>query len=306
MICMDVVKNPNSINPGGKEKKPLLLRRRTHQLFTAIVHFAHTKPPRVPDSDLAICSSSHSKHRQAMASAIASRVSAAGACARTVTSRTGAASLAVAGRAQCYSTHSLSSVAWFGSRRFGLKQLGRHAAARAGAGGVVVATIAVGDKLPEAQLSYFDAEGNAQAVTVSELTKGKKVVLFAVPGAFTPTCSSKHLPGFVAKAAELRAAGVDTLACVSVNDAFVMQAWGKSAGVGANVLMLSDGLGKFTQALGTAVDLSDKREGLGLRSRRFSMLVEDGVVKTLNLEEGGAFTSSSAEEILSSLQKASV
>ena len=169
-----------------------------------------------------------------------------------------------------------------------------------------MATIAVGDKLPEAQLSYFDKEGAAQAVKVSELTKGKKLVLFAVPGAFTPTCSSKHLPGFVAKADELRKAGVDTLACVSVNDAFVMQAWGQSAGVGENVLMLSDGLGKFTQALGTAVDLSDKVEGLGIRSRRYSMLVEDGVVKVLNLEEGGAFTSSSAEEILTSLQKASV
>jgi peroxiredoxin len=169
----------------------------------------------------------------------------------------------------------------------------------------VVATIAVGDKLPEATLSYFDKEGNVQTVTVSELTKGKRVVLFAVPGAFTPTCSSKHLPGFVAKSEELRKAGVDTLACVSVNDAFVMQAWGKSAGVGENVLMLSDGLGKFTQALGAAVDLTDKVEGLGVRSRRYSMLVEDGVVKVLNLEEGGAFTNSSAEEILSSLQKAS-
>lgn len=145
-----------------------------------------------------------------------------------------------------------------------------------------------------------------QTVSVSDLTKGKKVVLFAVPGAFTPTCSSKHLPGFVAKADELRKAGVDTLACISVNDAFVMQAWGKSAGVGENVLMLSDGLGKFTQALGVTVDLSEKVEGLGVRSRRYSMLVEDGVVKVLNLEEGGAFTNSGADEILSTLQKASV
>ena len=212
------------------------------------------------------------------------------------------ASVVVARSAHC-TRGSLSSASWFGSRA-GLKAVG---ATRAGGSmGRVVATIAVGDKLPEAQLSYFDKEGNVQAVKVSELTKGKKVVLFAVPGAFTPTCSSKHLPGFVTKAEELRQAGVDTVACVSVNDAFVMQAWGQSAGVGDNVLMLSDGLGKFTQALGTQVDLTDKVEGLGVRSRRFSMLVDDGVVKVLNLEEGGAFTSSSAEEILSSLQSASV
>jgi peroxiredoxin len=248
-----------------------------------------------------------------MASAIATRVSAVAVCARrefapSVASK-GAAipSLAVARRAHLGSSQTaLSSASWFGSRA-GLKAVARLASSRsAGAGaGRVVATIAVGDKLPEATLSYFDKEGNVQTVTVSELTKGKRVVLFAVPGAFTPTCSSKHLPGFVAKSEELRKAGVDTLACVSVNDAFVMQAWGKSAGVGENVLMLSDGLGKFTQALGAAMDLTDKVEGLGVRSRRYSMLVEDGVVKVLNLEEGGAFTNSSAEEILSSLQKAS-
>ncbi|KAG0579624.1 hypothetical protein M758_4G110400 [Ceratodon purpureus] len=243
-----------------------------------------------------------------MATAFASRVSAAGACAgrelaQNVTSRGAIASLAEA-RVTSHSA-SLSSSSWFGSRA-GLKQVVRYTATSQSGAGRVMATIAVGDKLPEAQLSYFDKEGAAQAVKVSELTKGKKLVLFAVPGAFTPTCSSKHLPGFVAKADELRKAGVDTLACVSVNDAFVMQAWGQSAGVGENVLMLSDGLGKFTQALGTAVDLSDKVEGLGIRSRRYSMLVEDGVVKVLNLEEGGAFTSSSAEEILTSLQKASV
>lgn len=168
------------------------------------------------------------------------------------------------------------------------------------------AAISVGETLPEAELSYFDKEGDVQTVKVSELTKGKKVVIFAVPGAFTPTCSSQHLPGFVAKADELRQAGVDTLACVSVNDAFVMRAWGESIGVGDKVLMLSDGLGKFTKALGATVDLSDKPVGLGVRSRRYSLLAEDGVVKTLNLEEGGAFTTSSAEEILSSLQKGAV
>jgi len=239
-----------------------------------------------------------------MASAIASRVSAVAVCARrefspSVASKASAipSSLAVVRSAHLGNVQSLSSTtSWFGSRA-GFQRFAST--------GRVVATISVGDKLPEAQLSYFDKEGNAQAVKISDLTKGKKVVLFAVPGAFTPTCSNKHLPGFVAKAEELRKAGVDSLACVSVNDAFVMQAWGKSAGVDDNVLMLSDGLGKFTQALGTAVDLSDKVEGLGVRSRRYSMLVEDGVVKVLNLEQGGAFTSSSAEEILSSLQKAS-
>lgn len=241
-----------------------------------------------------------------MASAIASRVSAVAVCARREFSPSVASkasvipSLAVSRRAYWGNAQSLSSSStsssWSGSRA-GLPRFATS--------GRVLATISVGDKLPEAQLSYFDEEGNAQAVKVSELTNGKKVVLFAVPGAFTPTCSNKHLPGFVAKAEELRKAGVDTLACVSVNDAFVMQAWGKSAGVGDNVLMLSDGLGKFTQALGAEVDLSDKVEGLGVRSRRYSMLVEDGVVKVLNLEQGGAFTNSSAEEILGSLQKAS-
>lgn len=249
-----------------------------------------------------------------MASAIASKVSAVGTVARrelapSVASKASVASLVAARKACLGTSQSLSSVSWVASR-VGLKKPAARfvsssssSSSRSGAG-QVVATISVGDKLPEAQLSYFDKDGNVQSVSVSELTKGKKVVLFAVPGAFTPTCSSKHLPGFVAKADELRKAGVDTLACVSVNDAFVMQAWGKSAGVGDSVLMLSDGLAKFTQALGTAVDLTDKVEGLGIRSRRYSMLVEDGVVKVLNLEVGGAFTNSSAEEILSSLQKA--
>lgn len=244
-----------------------------------------------------------------MASAIATRVSAVAlstttnAISRRATASTPTIpSLAITrGRAAQFGRLSASSC--FGSRT-GLTPITTFAT-RSHATGPIVATISVGDSLPEAQLSYFDKEGNAQAVTVSELTKGKKVVLFAVPGAFTPTCSNRHLPGFIAKAEELRNAGVDTLACVSVNDAFVMQAWGKSAGVEDNVLMLSDGLGKFTQALGAQVDLSDKVEGLGVRSRRYSMLVEDGVVKVLNLEQGGAFTSSSAEEILSSLQKAS-
>lgn len=162
----------------------------------------------------------------------------------------------------------------------------------------VSGTIAVGDKLPDATLSYFDNEGELQSVTVSDLTKGKRAVLFAVPGAFTPTCSQKHLPGFVEKAGDLRAKGVDTIACVSVNDAFVMKAWKKDLNIGDEVLLLSDGNGDFTRALGVELDLSDKPVGLGIRSRRYALLADDGVVKVLNLEEGGAFTISSAEDIL--------
>ena len=138
-------------------------------------------------------------------------------------------------------------------------------------------------------------------VTVRDLTAGKKVVLFAVPGAFTPTCTQKHLPGFVARAGELRAKGVDTVACVSVNDAFVMRAWKESLGVGDEVLLLSDGNGELTRAMGVELDLSDKPVGLGVRSRRYALLADDGVVKVLNLEEGGAFTNSSAEDMLKAL-----
>uniref|UniRef100_A0ACD5ZDG5 Uncharacterized protein n=1 Tax=Avena sativa TaxID=4498 RepID=A0ACD5ZDG5_AVESA len=164
------------------------------------------------------------------------------------------------------------------------------------------AAIAVGDRLPDATLSYFDSpDGELQTVTVRELTAGKKVVLFAVPGAFTPTCTQKHLPGFVAKAGELRAKGVDTVACVSVNDAFVMRAWKESLGVGDEVLLLSDGNGELTRAMGVELDLSDKPVGLGVRSRRYALLADDGVVKVLNLEEGGSFTNSSAEDMLKAL-----
>jgi peroxiredoxin len=163
-------------------------------------------------------------------------------------------------------------------------------------------TIAVGDRLPDATLSYFDSpDGELKTVTVRDLTAGKKVVLFAVPGAFTPTCTQKHLPGFVAKAGELRAKGVDAVACVSVNDAFVMRAWKESLGVGDEVLLLSDGNGELARAMGVELDLSDKPVGLGVRSRRYALLAEDGVVKVLNLEEGGAFTNSSAEDMLKAL-----
>lgn len=146
---------------------------------------------------------------------------------------------------------------------------------------------------------YFNSEGNMKEITTEQICKGKKVVLFAVPGAFTPTCSLKHLPGFIEKGDEVKAKGVDTIACVSVNDAFVMDAWGKSVGAGDKVMMLADGNAAFTKAMGVDLDLTDK--GLGIRSRRYAMLVEDQVVKVLNLEEGGAFTVSSAEAILEAL-----
>jgi peroxiredoxin len=123
-------------------------------------------------------------------------------------------------------------------------------------------------------------------------------VLFAVPGAFTPTCSQEHLPGFVEKAGELRAKGVETVACVSVNDAFVMRAWKESLGLGDEVALLSDGHLELTRALGGEMDLSDNPVGLGVRSRRYALLADDGVVTVLNLEEGGTFTTSSAEEML--------
>lgn len=166
---------------------------------------------------------------------------------------------------------------------------------------VTSTTISVGDKLPEATLSYFDSDDELKTVTISELTKGKKTILFAVPGAFTPTCSQKHVPGFVEKAKELKAKGVDVIACVSVNDAFVMKAWKEDLKVGDEVVLLSDGNGVFTKALGVELDLSDKPVGLGVRSRRYALLAEDGVVKVLNLEEGGAFTTSGAEDMLKAL-----
>ncbi|XP_020581402.1 peroxiredoxin-2E-1, chloroplastic [Phalaenopsis equestris] len=166
---------------------------------------------------------------------------------------------------------------------------------------VATVSISVGDKLPDATLSYLNSADEVQTVSISDLTKGKKAVFFAVPGAFTPTCSQKHLPGFVEKAGELRAKGVDTIACISVNDAFVMKAWKEKLKIGDEVLLLSDGNGEFTRALGVELDLRDKPVGLGVRSRRYSLLAEDGVVKLLNLEEGGAFTVSGADDILKTL-----
>jgi peroxiredoxin len=159
-------------------------------------------------------------------------------------------------------------------------------------------TIGVGDKIPLATLAVMGADGPAPTTT-DEIFAGKKVVMFAVPGAFTPTCSAKHLPGYVESAADIKAKGVDTIACLSVNDPFVMGAWGKDQNVGDNVLMLADGSAAFTQTLDTVLDLTER--GLGMRSRRYSMIVDDGVVSAINLEEGGGFEVSDAGTILKQL-----
>jgi peroxiredoxin len=158
--------------------------------------------------------------------------------------------------------------------------------------------IKVGDKLPQATFTTMGPEG-PKPVTVEELTRGKTVALFAVPGAFTPTCSAKHLPGFKQNAAALKAKGVDTIACVAVNDVFVMAAWGKSQDVGDDVLMLADGNGTFTKAVGLELDASGF--GMGARSLRYSMVVKDGVVSELNVEAGGEFRVSSADYMLAQL-----
>jgi len=159
-------------------------------------------------------------------------------------------------------------------------------------------TIKVGDKLPQATFTVMGPDG-PKPMTSDELFKGKTVALFAVPGAFTPTCSAKHLPGFKQKAAELKGKGVDAIACLSVNDVFVMNAWGKDQGVGDDILMLADGNGDFTKAVG--LELDGSRFGMGPRSQRYSMVVEDGVVKELNVEQGGEFRVSSAEYMLERL-----
>jgi peroxiredoxin len=159
-------------------------------------------------------------------------------------------------------------------------------------------TIKVGDKIPHATFMTKTADG-PQPLDSDTLFKGRRVALFAVPGAFTPTCSAKHLPGFRDKADELKAKGVAQVACISVNDVFVMGAWGEAQGVGDKVLMLADGNADYTRALGLEMDGS--KFGMGVRSRRYSMIVNDGVVESLNLEEGGAFSVSSAEHMLETL-----
>ncbi len=158
--------------------------------------------------------------------------------------------------------------------------------------------LSVGDKIPSVKLKFMTKDGVTD-VNTDELFKAKKVVVFGLPGAFTPTCSARHLPGFVQHVDAIRAKGVDTIVCLSVNDAFVMDAWGKAQNVGDAVLMLADGNADFAKATGLEVDRTGS--GMGTRIKRFSMLVENGVVKRLNLEAPGAFEVSNAETILKQL-----
>lgn len=160
-------------------------------------------------------------------------------------------------------------------------------------------TIQIGDRIPSATLTRATDDG-PKAITTDELFGGKTVALFAVPGAFTPTCSARHLPGFKDHRGDLSAKGVDTIACLSVNDGFVMGAWADSQGIGKDdILMLGDGNGDFTRQIGLSMDA--KGFGMGERSQRYSMIVKDGVVEQLNVEQGGEFKVSSAEHLLGQL-----
>ena len=167
-------------------------------------------------------------------------------------------------------------------------------------------TIKVGDRLPEGTLSEFievESEGcsvGPNTFNIKDLTKGKKIAIFGLPGAFTPTCSASHVPGYIENASKLKAKGVDEIWCISVNDAFVMGAWGRDQKAIGTVRMMADGSAAFTKALGLEFDLVAK--GFGIRSQRYSMLVEDGVVKQLNIEQPGKFDVSNAETLLSQLQ----
>lgn len=156
-------------------------------------------------------------------------------------------------------------------------------------------TIKVGDSLPEVTLQEMQENGIAN-VTTGDLFKGKKVVLFALPGAFTPTCSASHVPGYVVKADDFFARGVDSIICLSVNDAFVMSAWGENQNVDDRVRMIADGSADFTRAVGLELDLSER--GMGVRSSRYAMIVNDGVVEALNIEESGKFEVSDADTML--------
>ncbi|HCY62398.1 MAG TPA: peroxiredoxin [Oxalobacteraceae bacterium] len=166
-------------------------------------------------------------------------------------------------------------------------------------------TIKIGDRLPEGELREFievETEGcslGPNKFNVADLVKGKKIAIFAVPGAFTPTCSEKHAPGYVRLAADFKSRGVDEIWCIAVNDAFVMGAWGRELKAIGAVRMLADGSAEFTRALGLDVDFG--KAGLGIRSQRYSMLVEDGVVRQLNVEQAGKFETSDAENLLKQL-----
>ena len=159
-------------------------------------------------------------------------------------------------------------------------------------------TIKVGDKLPSATLTEATADG-PKPVKTDDFFAGKKVALFAVPGAFTPTCSAKHLPGFKQMAGDIKGKGVDVIACVSVNDAFVMRAWAEDQAVGEDIVMLADGGGDFSKAVGLDFDAS--KFGMGTRSQRYSMIVDNGVVKELNVEQPGEFKVSAADYLLAQL-----
>ena len=158
--------------------------------------------------------------------------------------------------------------------------------------------IKAGERMPAGVLKTMSAEG-PKDLSTEELFKGKKVVLFSVPGAFTPTCDAKHLPGFVQLADQIRAKGVDLIACMAVNDVFVMNAWGKASGVGDKVMMLADGNGEYSKALG--LELDARGFGLGLRGQRFALVIDDGVVTYANIEAPGQFKVSAAEHVLSQL-----
>jgi len=158
--------------------------------------------------------------------------------------------------------------------------------------------IKVGDRVPAGTLTVVTKDG-PQKVSAEDFFKGRKVVLFSVPGAFTPTCDAKHLPGFVEKAADIRGKGVDVIACMSVNDAFVMKAWGKSQNTDGKVEMIADGNAEYTKALGLEMDATGF--GMGIRGQRFSLLVDNGVVKQVNVEQKGEFKVSSAEHVLTQL-----
>jgi peroxiredoxin len=161
-------------------------------------------------------------------------------------------------------------------------------------------TIEVGDRIPDVPLAIATPDG-PQPTTSGEFFRGKRVALFAVPGAFTPTCSARHLPSYVDKAQELKGKGVDEIACISVNDPFVMAAWGKADG-SEDIVMLADGNGAFADAVGLAMDGS--KFGMGKRSQRYSMMVDDGVVEQLNVEAPGEYRASSAETMLDQLATA--
>jgi len=159
-------------------------------------------------------------------------------------------------------------------------------------------TIKAGDRMPSGKLKTMTAEG-PKDISTDDLFKGKKVVLFSVPGAFTPTCDAKHLPGFVQNAEQLKAKGVDTIACMAVNDVFVMNAWGKNSNVGDKVLMLADGNGDYARALG--LELDARGFGMGTRGQRFAIIVDDGVATAVNVEAPGQFKVSAAEHLLGQL-----